>query len=48
MKLSFDIKNPERISKGVKTITVDGTTVEGNIIPWDALKDGSKIAVVMG
>lgn len=48
MKLNFEVKNPNRISKGVKSITVDGTAVSGNIIPWDVLKDGSKIAVVMG
>ena len=47
-KLNFKIKNPKRVSKGVESISVDGTMIKGNVIPWETLKDGSKIAVEMG
>ncbi|SEG16335.1 cellobiose phosphorylase [Eubacterium ruminantium] len=42
------IKNPDHVCKGVKSLTVDGKTVEGNVIP--AVGDGAvhKVEVVLG
>ena len=42
------VKNPDHISKGVKSVTVDGNAVEGNIVP--AFGDGKThtVEVVMG
>ncbi|MBK9990548.1 MAG: N,N'-diacetylchitobiose phosphorylase [Verrucomicrobia bacterium] len=46
--LKIEVKNPANISKGVKSLTVDGKVVEGNFIPLDRLKDGSKIIATLG
>jgi cellobiose phosphorylase len=48
MKLSVTVKNPKHVSRGVVSVSLDGTVINGNIIPWDKLKDGSTIAVEMG
>ncbi|MDD7185743.1 MAG: glycosyl transferase [Oscillospiraceae bacterium] len=42
------VKNPDHISKGIKSVTVDGNAVEGNIVP--AFGDGKThtVEVVMG
>jgi cellobiose phosphorylase len=41
------ITNPNHVSKGVKSVTVDGKAVDGNILPVFA--DGThEVAVVMG
>ena len=47
---TFEIKvsNPDHVNKGVKSMTVDGNAVEGNVIP--VFGDGAthKVEVVMG
>ncbi|MDP4093876.1 MAG: glycosyl transferase [Bacillota bacterium] len=45
---NIEIKNPNGVCKGVKSMTVDGKKIEGNVIPWS--KDGKehKVEVVMG
>ena len=42
------IKNPNHICKGVKSVTVDGNAIEGNVLP--VFTDGSthKVEVIMG
>lgn len=41
------VKNPSHVCKGVKTMTVDGKNIEGNIVPL--FNDGThKIEVVLG
>lgn len=42
------IENPQHISKGINSITVDGTKIDGNIVP--NAKDGKKhqVSVIMG
>ena len=39
-----EVKNPNHVSKGVKSLVVDGKEVEGNVIPM--FKDGKKHSVV--
>jgi cellobiose phosphorylase len=46
--LKIEVKNPSNICKGVKSLTVDGKSLEGNFIPLDRLKDGSKIVATLG
>ena len=46
--LKIEVKNPSNISKGVKSLTVDGKMIEGNFIPLEKLKDGSKIVATLG
>ncbi|MCC8192063.1 MAG: glycosyl transferase [Ruminococcus sp.] len=45
---SITVKNPEHISKGIKSVSVNGEAIEGNILP--VLESGSKacVEVVMG
>ena len=41
------IENPSHVSKGIKSITVDGKAIEGNILPVFA--DGThEVVAVMG
>ena len=44
----IDVKNPDRVSKGVKHITVNGTSIEGNLIPILEVGKEHIIEVVMG
>jgi cellobiose phosphorylase len=45
--LKIEIKNPANVSKGVKSLTIDGKSIEGNFIPLEKLKDGSKIVATL-
>jgi cellobiose phosphorylase len=42
------VENPDKVCKGVKSVTVDGKAVDGNVVP--VFKDGGKheVKVVMG
>ena len=42
------VKNPDHICKGVKSVTVDGNAIEGNVVP--SFSDGKThtVEVVMG
>ena len=42
------VKNPNGAEKGVASMTVDGTPVEGNMIPFDSSKKEVQVEVVMG
>ena len=42
------IKNPKNIQKGVQTISINGETIEGNLIPIDKLVNNANIEVIMG
>ena len=42
------VKNPDHVSSGVKSMTVDGTAVDGCVIPFDASKKEVNVEVVMG
>ena len=42
------VKNPNGAEKGVASMTVDGTPVEGNMIPFDGFKKEVQVEVVMG
>ena len=45
---NISVKNPENVEKGVKSMTVDGTQVEGNVIPFVEGKTSYNVEVVMG
>lgn len=47
-RLNVAVKNPSGVMKGVQSLTVDGTPIEGNVIDPDLLKDGSQIVATMG
>lgn len=42
------VKNPNGAEKGVKQMTVDGVTVDGNMIPFDPSKKDVNVEVIMG
>jgi cellobiose phosphorylase len=43
----IEVKNPEAVSKGVKSLIVDGMTVEGQIVPLSKKKE-CKVEVILG
>ena len=45
---TINVKNPSDVEKGVKTMTVDGKEVSGNIIPYEEGKKEYAVEVVMG
>ena len=42
------VRNPNGAEKGVASMTVDGTLVEGNMIPFDCSKKEVQVEVIMG
>lgn len=42
------VKNPANVSRGVKSLTLDGKPVQGNLLPAADLKDGSIVVAVLG
>lgn len=44
----IDVKNPNNVQKGVKSMTVDGVPVEGCVIPFESGKTDVKVEVLMG
>jgi cellobiose phosphorylase len=45
---NIDIKNPEKVSKGVKNVTVDGKQLDSNIIPYFSDGKEHNVEVIMG
>ena len=47
--VTYDISvETNGVQKGVRSMTVDGAAVEGNVIPFDAGKEHVSVKVVMG
>jgi cellobiose phosphorylase len=44
----IDVKNPEHVSKGVKYITVNGASIEGNLVPILEVGKEHIIEAIMG
>jgi hypothetical protein len=42
------VKNPAGISRGVKSLTVDGEPIAGNLVPVARLKTGATIVAELG
>ena len=42
------VKNPDNVQKGIASMTVDGTRVDGCIIPFEAGKSDVTVEVIMG
>ena len=45
---TIKVENPENVEKGIKSITVDGKTVDGCIIPYEKGKTEYDVVVTMG
>jgi len=46
--VTVEVKNPAGVCRGVKTLTLDGEPVTGQVVPAERLRDGSRIVAVMG
>ena len=44
----IQVLNPNNVEKGVVSMTVDGVTVEGSVIPYDPEKKDVQVVVTMG
>jgi len=44
----IDVQNPDGVRSGVKTLTLNGETLAGNLIPVDRLGDNNEVEVVLG
>jgi cellobiose phosphorylase len=36
------------VEKGVKSMTLNGESIDGNVVPFDKMKDVNEVVVVMG
>jgi len=43
----IDVKNPDNLEKGVKSLVVDGETIEGNVIPYTPGKKEYHVTAVL-
>ena len=41
-------ENPNHVASGVKSLTLNGEALEGNLIPASKLKDKNEVVVVLG
>jgi cellobiose phosphorylase len=46
--IDIEVTNPHGVSRGVKSLTIDGRPIDGNLIPAAQLKDGSRVVAVLG
>ena len=44
---NIEIKNPNKVQKGVASLTVDGKKIEGNVIPFDSSKKTVSVVATM-
>ncbi len=48
VRYHITVEKPDGVSKGVRSLVVDGKAIEGNVIPLDASKTERNITVLMG
>lgn len=48
MDLRIEVQNPNGVCRGVKSLTVDGTPIDGTRIPIGQLREGSKVVAILG
>lgn len=46
--LDIEVKNPHHVCRGVVSVTVDEQPVAGAFVPFERLRDGARLVVVMG
>jgi len=46
--LDIEVKNPDRVCRGVKTIALNGEPLPNNLVPADRLRDRNQVEVLMG
>jgi len=45
---NITVNNPNSVQKGVKSVTINGEQIKGNVIPLDKMKLSNEIVVIMG
>jgi cellobiose phosphorylase len=46
--IRIDVRNPDGVCSGVKTLTLNGEALAGNLIPVDRLRQDNEVEVVLG
>ena len=46
--IHVDVQNPDGVCRGLKSLTVDGHLIEGDLVPADKVKARSKIVAILG
>ena len=46
--LHIKVRNPDHVCKGVKTLTLNGEAIPGNLVPVDRMVEENKVEVVLG
>ena len=44
---TIEVQNPNKSQKGISKLIVDGVTVDGNLIPYDASKKQVHVVAVL-
>lgn len=46
--LEIEVRNPDHVCRGVKTLTLNGEPLPDNLVPADRLEDQNRVEVVLG
>jgi cellobiose phosphorylase len=46
--LEIEVKNPQGVCRGVRSLTLNGQPLEGSLIPTDSLGEKNIVEVVLG
>jgi cellobiose phosphorylase len=46
--IQIEVKNPDRVCRGVKSLTLNGEPLAGNLVPGDRLVGHNRVEVVLG
>ena len=46
--ITIRVENPQHVSRGVRSLTLNGVTVDGNVIPADQLGETNMVTAVLG
>lgn len=47
-QLNIKVLNPDKVQKGVRNIIINGTRIEGNVVPMEMISEINYVIVVMG
>ncbi len=48
VRYHITVQRPDGVSKGVRSVVVDGKSIDGNVIPLDSTKTEQTVTIVMG
>jgi cellobiose phosphorylase len=46
--IEIEVKNPDSVCRGVKSLTLNGETLTGNLVPADRLEAHNRVEAVLG